>query len=163
MIEWTGEFIKRENCGSALAVYPNRAKQHLHFVYPLIEINPRFIIEILHRAISFNLNEVSLCPISIVLSLNGSGWNARAGEELGKFPSVCWDEFVADLDSGGYAEGFFINEKIFIALLGTDETWLILNSEITRKPPDGLDLLIDISVQNAMVMGIDRLVRSYFE
>lgn len=127
--------------------------------FPFVEIDPTEVVGQLQKS---NLMGPDIfcaqdCKIGVNLPLE----NALGSEELPCSESISIDSFSERIRAGEYLDGYFVGKDFIIIVLGTDETWVLVEQLNSKEVEDSVGGLISLSNSNIKDFGVSDRFRKF--
>lgn len=125
---------------------------------PFVELTPEEVLPIAEKAFGMKIAELRDAHLSVCDVL--PTWNSSVGD-IDQLKIVSTGSFFRAIDAGEYQSALFERDGVFIAIFGTDVTWVVHarpNFEILEQFKN----LLAYSKYNAEMIGRSAVFASYF-
>ena len=148
-------------CVDAPKVYfsPPEALVAGYKTLPFFEIGPEKVLPIVENAFGVEIPELRYAHLSICDVLPTC---IESYGNISQLKAISTQLFIGEVDSGGHSTAIFEGNGFFIAISGSDETWVV------HKRPNCADIfeqfsaLLDDSKSNAELLGKSAIFAPYF-
>ena len=148
-------------CVSASRVYfnPSEALAAGFKTLPFFELSPAEVLAVAERAFKLQISELKEITLSICDVL--PAWKDLC-RDISPLVGVTTSSFLDAVDSGIHKAAVFESDGLFIAIYGTDETWVVHSRPQAEEIFEFFRALLTLSKQNAEMLGWSKNFAPYF-
>lgn len=146
--------------GSKVYFSPDEALAAGYKTLPFVELFPGEVLEIVQDAFQLEisaLREAQPLICDVLPTLEGER------EHIVQLKEISARHLISELDAGHYLTAIFESDELFIAIFGSDETWVIHSRQRSAEIFRRFSELLDFSRHNAEVLGRSAIFAPYFD
>lgn len=126
---------------------------------PFFEVGPEQVLAIAEDAFGHEISELREADLSVCDVL--PTWRG-SGSDISELKEISAQSLLSELDAGGYLNAIFEKDGLFIAIFGSDETWLVHARADSAAIFEQFSYLLGHSKRNAELLGKTAIFAPYF-